>query len=110
MVRKFIVSHAGKTLPTSEAGDQFFFFIINSVGKSPENHKQEMQKCLSYSLVPGLPLQLSSLAVRITVRSVICTASDDSYGGLGTRLQVMHEISRICRFAHAKLVTFELIF
>ena len=58
----------------------------------------------------GLPPQLSSLAVRIMVRSVICTASDDSCGGgLGTRLQVMHERSRICRFAHAKLVTFELI-
>ena len=38
-----------------------------------------MQKC---SLVPGLPPQLSSLAVRITMRSVIRTtlgtASDDS--------------------------------
>ena len=34
------------------------------------------------------------------------TASDDSCGGrLGTRLQVMHEKSRICRFVHAKLVT-----
>ena len=69
-----------------------------------------MQKCWSCSLVPGLPPQLLSLAVRITVRSVIRTASDDSCGGgLGTRLQVMHERSRICRFAHAKLVTFELI-
>ena len=44
-----------------------------------------MQKC---SLVPGLPLQLSLLAVRITMRSVIRTAlgsaSDDSciHGGL----------------------------
>ena len=44
-----------------------------------------MQKC---SLVPGLPSQLSSLAVRITMRSVIRTAlgtaSDDSCvrGGL----------------------------
>ena len=44
-----------------------------------------MQKC---SLVPGLPPQLSSLAVRITMRSVIrtalSTASDDSCvrGGL----------------------------
>ena len=45
------------------------------------------------------------------MRSVIRTASDDKCGGggLGTRLQVMHERSRICRFAHAKLVTFELI-
>ena len=44
------------------------------------------------------------------VRSVIRAASDDSCGGgLGTRLQVMYERSRICRFAHAKLVTFELI-
>ena len=61
-----------------------------------------------YSLVPSFPPQLSSLAVRITVR--IRTASDDSYGGgLGTGLQVMHERSRICRFAHAKLMTFELI-
>ena len=44
-----------------------------------------MQKC---SLIPGLPLQLLSLAVRITMRSVIRTAlgtaSDDSCvcGGL----------------------------
>ena len=40
-----------------------------------------MQKC---SLGPGLPPQLSSLAVRITMRSVIRTASDDSCvrGGL----------------------------
>ena len=41
------------------------------------------------SLVPRPPPQLSSLAVRITLRtlSVIRTASDDSCGeGLGTRL------------------------
>ena len=38
--------------------------------------------------------------------NVIRTASDDSCsGGLGMRLQVMHERSRICRFVHAKLVT-----
>ena len=44
------------------------------------------------------------------MRSVIYTASDDSCGGgLGTRPQVMHERSPICRFVHAKLVTFELI-
>ena len=72
-----------------------------------------MQKCWSCSLVPGLPLQLSSLAVRIMARGVIRTASDDSCGGgLGTKLQVMHDMherSCIRRFAHAKLVTFELI-
>ena len=45
----------------------------------------------------------------LTVRSVIRTASGDSCGGgLGARLQVMHERSRICRNLrmHAKLVTF----
>ena len=45
----------------------------------------------------------------LTVRSVIRTASGDSCGGgLGARLQVMHERSRICRnlHMHAKLVTF----
>ena len=36
-----------------------------------------MQKC---SLVPGLPPQLSSLAVRITMRSVICTALGTAIG------------------------------
>ena len=40
------------------------------------------------------------------MKNVIRTASDDSCGGgLGAR----HERNRICRFAHAKLVTFELI-
>ena len=69
-----------------------------------------MLKCWSCSLVPGLPRQLSSLAVRITGRSVIRIASDDTCGGgLGTRLHVMHEGSHICRFANAKLLTFELI-
>ena len=39
------------------------------------------------SLVPRPSPQLSSLAVRITLLSVIRTASDDSCGeGLGTRL------------------------
>ena len=33
-----------------------------------------MQKC---SLIPGLPPQLSSLAIRITMRSVIRTAMDN---------------------------------
>ena len=55
------------------------------MGKFPGNHKQECKKC---SLVPGLPPQLSLLAVRIMMRSVIRTAlgtaSDDSCvrGGL----------------------------
>ena len=45
----------------------------------------------SCSLVPRPPPQLSSLAVRITLRSVIRTASDDSCdGGLGTRLLQLH--------------------
>ena len=81
----------------------FFFFLINAVGKSPENHKQECKSVASYK---------SSLAAAIacSTNNVICTVSDDSCGGgLGTRLQVMHERSRICRFAHANLVTFELI-
>ena len=80
-----------------------FFFLINAVGKSPENHKQECKSVASYK---------SSIAavVACSVNNVIRTVSDDSCsGGLGTRLQVMHERSRICRFAHVKLVTFELI-
>ena len=102
------------------------------MGKSPENHKQE---CKSAGLVscpdPFRKIEKgsghetsaghvasyrSSTAAAVAcntnngVRSVICTASDDSCGGgLGTRLRVMHERSRICRFAHAKMVTFELI-
>ena len=101
---KKIHCFSGKTL---EAGRRFFF--INSVG-IPRKPQTGMLKCWSCSLVPGLPPQLPSLAVRITGRSVIRTASDDTCGGgLGTRLQVMHEGSHICRFANAKLVTFELI-
>ena len=54
------------------------------MGKFPGNHKQECKSVASYRLSP----QLSSLAVRITMRSVIRTAlgtaSDDSCvrGGL----------------------------
>ena len=66
-----------------------------------------MQKC---SLVPGLPPQLSSLAVRITMRSVIRTAlgtaSDDSCvrGGLHGYKATGHAREKpICRFAHTKL-------
>ena len=43
------------------------------------------------SLVPSPSLQLSLLAVRIMLGSVIRTASDDSCGeGLGTRLNLDH--------------------
>ena len=63
----------------------FFFFFNEFSGEIPRKPQTGMQKC---SLVPGLPPQLSSLAVRITMRSVIRTAlgtaSDDScvHGGL----------------------------
>ena len=66
---KKIHCFSGKTL---EAGRRFFF--INSVG-IPRKPQTGMLKCWSCSLVPGLPPQLSSLAVRITGRSVIRTAS-----------------------------------
>ena len=71
-----------------------------------------MQKCWSCSLVPGLPVpQLLSLAVRkwwealFMLQATIAVVQGYRYKG--TRLQVMHERSRICQFAHAKLVTFE---
>ena len=80
MVRKFIVSQAKLFLLLRRAGGSFFF-KINSVGKSPGN-PQETTDWNAKMLLP----QLSSLAVRITVRSVIrrITASDDSCvrGGL----------------------------
>ena len=73
MVRKFIVSQAD--FPYFRGGRPvLFFFLINSVGKFPGNHKQECRSVASY--------------VRITMRSVIRTAlgtaSDDSCvrGGL----------------------------
>ena len=90
------------------------FFSINSAGKSPENHKQE---CKIAGLVATASVIACSAKVvnaqyescKRTVRStwsIVRTASDGSCGGgLGMRLQVMHERSRICRFAHAKLVT-----
>ena len=48
---------------------------FNLVGEIPRKPQTGIQKCWSCSRVPGLPPQLSSLAVRITVRSVIRTAS-----------------------------------
>ena len=49
------------------------------------------------SLVPRSPPQLSSLAVRIMLLSVIRTASDDSCGGgLGTRLPSLPSTSSSC--------------
>ena len=68
-------------------------FFINSVGKSPENHKQE---CKSLGNIATAAVIACS-----TNNAVIHTASDSSCGeGLGTRLQVMHKRSRICQFAH----------
>ena len=106
---KNIHCFSSKTFPTLEGGGRFFLFNYFS-GEIPRKSQTGMQKCWSCSLVPGLPRQLSSLTVRITVRSVIRTASDDSCGGLDTRLQVKHERSRIYRFAHAKVDTFDQIF
>ena len=45
---KKIHCFSGKTFPTLEAVGRFFFFIINSVGKSPGNHKQEYKSVASY--------------------------------------------------------------
>ena len=82
MVRKFIVSR--QNFPYFRGGRP----VLNAVEGNPQENTHRNAKVL-HSLVPGLPLQLSSLAVRITVRSVIRTASDDSCGGgLGTRLQI----------------------
>ena len=85
MISKFIVS---KNFSYFRGGRAVLFFI-NSVGKSSGNHEKE---CKSAGHVTTAA-QLSSLAVRIMVRRVIRTASG---GGLGTRLQVVHERSRIC--------------
>ena len=42
---KKIHCFSGKSFPTLEAGGQFFYFnLINAVGKSPGNHKQECRR------------------------------------------------------------------
>ena len=72
MVSKFIVSQATLFLLLRQAGGSFLF---NSVAQETTDWNAKV-----------LPLQLSSLAVQITVRTVIrrITASDDSCvrGGL----------------------------
>ena len=93
MGSKFIVSQA-----------KHFLLELIQWGNPQETTNRDAKVLVMYSP------QLLSLAVRITVRSVTHTASDNSCGGLGTRLQVMHERSRICRFVHAKLLTLNYFF
>ena len=71
---KKIHCFSGRTFPTLEAGGRFYFFIRGNPQETTDWNAKV------------LPPHLSSLAVRITVRSVIrrITASDDSCvrGGL----------------------------
>ena len=59
--------------------------------------KNAVGKCKSADHVVTTAIVACSTNNGETMRSVIRIASDDSCGGgLGTRLQVMHERSRIC--------------
>ena len=95
VVSKFIVSQAWP----HQIQQKTQLFLISS--RSPISHAQigrcGLLSCMTCSLVPSPPSQLSSLAVRITLLTVIRTASDDSCGGRpGTRLQHQHFCSPVC--------------
>ena len=80
VVSKFIVCQARpQQIPP-------FFFQFKVTNFACANWQMRLLSCITCSLVPSSSPQLSSLAVRITLLTVICTASDDSCGeGLGIR-------------------------
>ena len=74
----------------------FYFKVTNF---ACANRQMRLLSCMTCSLVPSPPPQLSSLAVRITLLTVIRTASDDSCGGRpGTRLHDQHFCIPVCGF------------
>ena len=86
LVSKFIVSQAQLDQKTTQ-------LLISSkvTNFACTNQQMRLLSCMTCSLVPSPPPQLSSLAVRITLLIVIRTASDNSCGGRpGTRLCDKH--------------------
>ena len=98
VVSKFIVSQARPHQIQQKT--QLFFLIGSKVTNfARTNQQMRLLSCMTCSLVPSLPPQLSSLAVRITLLTVIRTASDDSCGGRpGTRLHDQHFCIPVCSF------------